>query len=593
MALGKAFIEVHADTKPFARELEKELTRLTKAAESGNLKATGRKLGQSLADGIGEGVEKSRSQVGRSIKKTLDGVSSDGSVFSRFAKGIVDSIDDGLSGLPAEIKVALGAALLAVTPFIGSSIASVIAAALILGFAGIGTLLAFQFERVRLAGAGMVTFLRNLFVTAAAGFIEPVLAGIRTIEQRFAGMAPTFTRIFDLAATFIEPLTEGLVGFFEQLLPGLEESLVNAADLVDTLAFHFKFLGRIIGEALAIITGADNLDDALNDFLTAVETIILMGAILIRVLTEIYAIMKTIISIAAPLLTLAGAFERVEHGAKGADKGAGGFRSTIDDLIAPTTAEEQALKAINDQLTAFTTNTGNAWQSNINFEKSLDDTAEILKKNKGELNLNTRAGQANQQALLNTSQALIKQREDYITLGGTVANADKIFKANIARLEEQANKAGISDQAFRDLTGAILAVPPPITTGVTPESTQSVTAAIIAWNSLRAAIIRANNAARNAPIGSIPLGRMRGYADGGVITSPTVGLIGEAGPEAIIPLSNPARAAQVMNEAGLTGGGANVTVYIGNQQINAYIDSRVDKRMNLTARTMAYGSRNV
>jgi len=43
-------------------------------------------------------------------------------------------------------------------------------------------------------------------------------------------------------------------------------------------------------------------------------------------------------------------------------------------------------------------------------------------------------------------------------------------------------------------------------------------------------------------------------AAGGVVTRPTFALVGEAGPEAIIPLSRPRRAAQVMEQAGLTSG---------------------------------------
>jgi hypothetical protein len=44
------------------------------------------------------------------------------------------------------------------------------------------------------------------------------------------------------------------------------------------------------------------------------------------------------------------------------------------------------------------------------------------------------------------------------------------------------------------------------------------------------------------------------FAQGGVVSSPTVGVFGEAGPEAIIPLNKPARAAQVMQQAGLAAG---------------------------------------
>jgi SLT domain-containing protein len=51
-------------------------------------------------------------------------------------------------------------------------------------------------------------------------------------------------------------------------------------------------------------------------------------------------------------------------------------------------------------------------------------------------------------------------------------------------------------------------------------------------------------------IGNVSLPRL---AQGGLITSPTLAMVGEAGPEAVIPLSRPARAAQVMRQAGLGG----------------------------------------
>lgn len=41
-------------------------------------------------------------------------------------------------------------------------------------------------------------------------------------------------------------------------------------------------------------------------------------------------------------------------------------------------------------------------------------------------------------------------------------------------------------------------------------------------------------------------------ANGAIVTRPTLALVGEAGPEAVIPLTRPARAAQLMDEAGLS-----------------------------------------
>lgn len=48
------------------------------------------------------------------------------------------------------------------------------------------------------------------------------------------------------------------------------------------------------------------------------------------------------------------------------------------------------------------------------------------------------------------------------------------------------------------------------------------------------------------------IGGLFGFADGGIIRRPTVGLVGEAGPEVIIPLTRPARARQLADQSGLT-----------------------------------------
>jgi TP901 family phage tail tape measure protein len=52
------------------------------------------------------------------------------------------------------------------------------------------------------------------------------------------------------------------------------------------------------------------------------------------------------------------------------------------------------------------------------------------------------------------------------------------------------------------------------------------------------------------------------FASGGIISRPTFALVGESGPEAIIPLTRPARARQVMQQAGLAGAGGYGTINV-------------------------------
>jgi len=111
MALGKAYIEVHADTKPFARELGRELDKIIRAADK-EVKVSARKTGSKISEGIGEGVNKDKKKLGKKVSKSVESSFVDTNIFARISKGLIDTIDDGLSGLPAELKVLLGGALI-------------------------------------------------------------------------------------------------------------------------------------------------------------------------------------------------------------------------------------------------------------------------------------------------------------------------------------------------------------------------------------------------------------------------------------------------------------------------------------------------
>jgi phage-related protein len=89
-------------------------------------------------------------------------------------------------------------------------------------------------------------------------------------------------------------------------------------------------------------------------------------------------------------------------------------------------------------------------------------------------------------------------------------------------------------------------------------------------------------------------------ASGGLITSPTLAIVGEAGKEAVIPMSNPARAEQVARETGLLAmlgsqsGHSEVPsikVYLGDREITDILDVQIDKKLGDQANELAYGTR--
>jgi hypothetical protein len=95
---------------------------------------------------------------------------------------------------------------------------------------------------------------------------------------------------------------------------------------------------------------------------------------------------------------------------------------------------------------------------------------------------------------------------------------------------------------------------------------------------------------------NLAIKNIRGYAEGGIITKPTLATFAENGPEVAIPLTNPKRARQLIQESGLTtiiGHGEqqaiNVAVYIGDEQLDAKIVKVSKKSINDSVTTAKRG----
>ena len=70
------------------------------------------------------------------------------------------------------------------------------------------------------------------------------------------------------------------------------------------------------------------------------------------------------------------------------------------------------------------------------------------------------------------------------------------------------------------------------------------------------------------------------FANGGFVNGPTVAMIGEAGPELVLPLTRPARTQELLSEHGLAGGGASVT--------NIHVSARTDADPDAIAQQVAW-----
>lgn len=596
MALGKAFIEVHADTKPFARELGRDLIKILEAAEK-DVRKLARQTGETIAAETGRGIERNRKKIGDGLGKALDDATKgQGGVFSRFTKGIIDSIDDGLSGLPAEVKVALGAALAAMLPFIGAAISGLVNTTIVAAFAGLGFLIGSQFTAVQTGWETLLADLRDLFLGAGVVFVEPVLAAFELIRERLFAMEGWFREIFATAATFVEPVTSALLGFVEGLLPGLLDTLRNAATIIASLEVAFFNLGRAVGEALSIISGSRYADEGFRDLLFIIGSLILGTAAFIRALTEIYGRLRDIALLMSGPSGIAqfiagGAVDAAAESARNAASANGLWANSFYEVASATEAQQAAMKDLNNQLAAYERMVLAQINNEIAWEQAIDDFTESVKENGRSLKLTEQAGRDNANALINLAQVALRTRTEQINMGVEVGVAQQKFEQQRAAIYELARQMKLGKVETDRIVGALLNIPPPAPTGVDAASITRLQKLLTliqqiysapGFGAIFGAVFDAARAARNTPA----------YANGGIVTSPTMGLIGEAGAEAIIPLNKPQRAAQLLSQSGLSNMmGPTVNVYIGNQQIDAYIDDRVDGRIGVTARSLAYGGR--
>lgn len=590
MALGKAYIEVHADTGPFARDLANQLDEIIRASGD-RVRRSSRRLGDDIGDGIGDGLRRRRRRIQDDTDDTAGGA---GESFGRkLLKGIIDTLDDGLSGLPAEIKAGLAGVLVAAAPFavaLGAALASAVTAGLLLGgLAFIGVKFASQFEEVQDRFSELKNNLRRTALQGSEALVRPFINALNEIGRRLTALDGEISNIFLAASRAVVPLTDAVLGFVEELLPGLNNAFSGLDKFFAPLQVGLRQIGAALGNFIDTLVNNDDSADAFYDLLVAVEDAIQLITFLTEHALNLYGVFRDIITLGG-LIDTQDLDDINQLGRKygEAAEEVGYFGEALKGTIAPTDEETEAIEQLNQQIALLTKLTVAQVSNQIAYQQGLDDLTESVKKNHDTVKLGSQAGRDNAKVLLDLAETILKTRDDTIQLTGDVDRANAKFRAQTKQVYDLAKQLGLSKKEVDSIIGALLKIPAPKQSGVTSNSLSRLEA----FNeALRETIYL--QSLRDPTYNPQGRGGQQKYAEGGIVTGPTNALIGEAGPEAVIPLSKPARAAEIMNEAGLTSMlNPSINVYIGNQQIDAYIDARVNANNAVTARSLAYGSRS-
>lgn len=592
--LGEAIIEVRADLSPFIRGLDRQLRAATEAFEQRLQRAVERGLGdfpgstqgEQLGENLGEGID-------RGLGRRFNGNNSD-FITGLFAS-IGSALDDGLSALPTEVKAAIVVGLASASPLLAGGIAGAVSAGIGAGVAGVGTLLAFQYEDVLNRGVVMAERLRMQLITAASSFVPAVINGIAMIEQRFFDLGPLINRIFTKASTFVEPLTNGILNFISEVLDGIDDALGDSGGFVDELMRGLRTLGFALGEVMRILaaTGEDG-KVAFRDLIFLVSDLLVGIARIVAGLTEFYGLLRSIAGESSLLVLLSDAAAQSNVAYAWTNTQLAG---SMDGVVKMTEEEEKRLKDLKKALDDASDATYGIIESQIDFERSLDEIRASLEENGATLDITNEKGRRNAEEFITGLKAVEEETVNQVAIGKMSAQqAAEHYDLQIAKLREVATQGGLTALQFDMMYGDIIRVAQLkldaqamgiIGTG--EELAAATHQAADLWQELQRI--------KNFRLPSVGTRRFSEYAEGGIVTHPTFGLIGEAGPEVVIPLTKPQRAAQLMRQSGLADSlgtaGTTVNVYVGNEQLDAHTYRVVESNNTALSNSLAYGARGL
>lgn len=609
MSLGEAFIEVRADLRPFSRDLRRNVKPIVTAFE----KELQGALGKVVLDhgGDEETGRKVGDRISKGIKNSLTSQFKNKNVFLVIAAALGSALDDGISALPTEVKAAIVAGLALAAPILAAFLTGLLTAAIGASVAVIGVALASQFEEVQSFATQTGRNIRDILVNSAQAFGPALIGSLALVESRLRGMQELFREIFDISASFLEPLVQGLLEGFQRVIEQIRASIGDLKPFVDELGVALTVILDAVAKSISVLAASgDDGVTALRDLATLFGVLIISVSIALTIFTKFYNVIRDVISfieryvggLSIPIILLGRFFEMIDDRS---NRQRSFINSNVEltdsfsGLIAVTDAGTQELKKFSDALESMSDAVKDQLSLNIDWEESLDSIAESLKENGKNLDITTEKGRENAREFLSALQiaenaTVTALQRGEITSEQAVLQYDQQTEA----LRRMARQAGISDAAFNELFQEI------IETGRLRISSEEMGVDSLT-NELGEAGARAQRLLEllqlikhlSSTIAAGAIGGVKGFSEGGVQYLPTVATLAEDGPEAVIPLTKPARAAQVLQESGLSkmlgGGGVNTfMVFIGNEQLDSHVVRIVEGNNAKQALALSHGGRS-
>lgn len=468
-----------------------------------------------------------------------------------FGDGILSAVSAATKSGGPYLMGALAAAAVAATPFIGSAVGAAVLGGV--GAGGIvgGVMLAAKDPRVKAAAEDVGKAMLSSLEPIGKSFIEPVIGSLDIFKRAVADISAKAAPGMAELAKEVEPLALAFANMGKNAMPGFLKALDAARPILRVLAAELPEVGDALSDMFESFSeGGDGAVMALSALMDIIKGSLILFGDFVSIAGQTYEAMIAIgtavgdaadevarwdagLGVALGILPwlndlVRGQEEALNRSASAASSGGKATR----EYGASAKAAAEEVKLLTDAVSEYLGIEMSVDEAQVRWAQGLIDLKKELLDGKRVIDLNSEAGIKNRETMLGQIAIANQVREAAIRQGdGTKEAMDKAnagYVASVKGLYDMAVQAGFSKKALDELFAPYLDGPRIATVEVRAPGLLEALARARELNRL----LGSNVAGANARAGTNPIS---GRASGGPIEAGRPYVVGEEGPELIIP----------------------------------------------------------
>jgi hypothetical protein len=393
-------------------------------------------------------------------------------------KGLTNSLmaSKGLILPPLVAAAAMAAPVIAAA--ISSAVVGAVGAGGIIG----GIVAASHDQRVQDEAKRVADHVGSAFTDAGGPFVAPLLESLRLLDGAGDRIASSFEQAGTKIAPTLVPLTKGVTGMLDQMMPGIVKAMDAARPAIRALASELPKIGMAVSGFMDKIS--DDPDQAVMGIVAisqAIQGTIDAAGSLLSTLGDIFEwSSRTGAAVSGTWETLfgwlpiagdhirdvGGGFREQVAAIDAANNATGDYTGNLGGIIR---AEEEVAKVtktatevIEDQIKAMDKMFGKLMDPQelaSNYQEAIDELTKSVAENGKTLDLNSEAGRSNAEAIRNTAEAIKEIRNNTIENTGDVAAANTVYEQQVEALRKQMMALGFSRKAADEMAESLRAIP--------------------------------------------------------------------------------------------------------------------------------------